>query len=320
MSTNRFNLLNLLSPTWWTATAIPTFLDRYDIERRYYTRFSPDGCDVMSEDWDTLLIVDACRFDMFEGQTEIDGELSSRRSRGSNTAEFLEMNFTDETYHDTIYLTGNPIHRVDQWCSVNLDTVFYKIEDVWANSWDEEANTVRPEPIKDQIKAVHDTHPDKRIIGHFIQPHQPFIGATGAQLDEAGMRGRDVYLDQESDFGKKVWEKLEDGTVSAEVVWQAYRENLDIVLPYVRELCETLDGKTIVTSDHGNLVAEFAWPFPRKRYGHPRGIHTKKLVTVPWLEPEFDTRRKVRSESPVRKTEAVDEAERLDRLEYLGYR
>ncbi|WP_136601144.1 hypothetical protein [Salinigranum halophilum] len=274
----------------------------------------------MSEEWDALLILDGCRFDMFEEQTEMEGTLSSRNSLGSNTAEFLERNFEDAEHYDTIYVTGNPIHRVDEWCSVDLDAVFYKIEDVWEDSWDETVNTVRPGPVKNRIADIHAAHPNKRIIGHFIQPHQPFITSTGEQLTEAGMRGRDVYLNRDSTSGKKIWEQLEDGTVSKELVWQTYRENLDLVLPHVRALCERLDGKTVITSDHGNLVDEIAWPFLRKRYGHPRGIHTRQLVTVPWLELGFDTRREIQSEVPVTDPGAVDEQERIERLNHLGYR
>lgn len=51
-----------------------------------------EGTNVMSEDWDTLILLDACRYDMFADDASLDGRLESRISRGFTSEEFLDQN------------------------------------------------------------------------------------------------------------------------------------------------------------------------------------------------------------------------------------
>lgn len=72
-----------------------------ELNRLYFTRFytkpfNEDGVDVFTEDWDNLIILDACRYDMLESAS-IEGTLEHRISRGSNTVEFLFGNFTEKS-------------------------------------------------------------------------------------------------------------------------------------------------------------------------------------------------------------------------------
>ncbi len=45
---------------------------------------------VFREDWDNLIVLDACRHDLYE---EVNGETDHRITLGSRTMEFLEKNF-----------------------------------------------------------------------------------------------------------------------------------------------------------------------------------------------------------------------------------
>jgi len=274
----------------------------------------------MDEDWDTLILLDACRFDLFQEVNTVPGTPGHRISEGSNTPEFFEANFGDAEYYDTVYVTANPVPRVDEWCSVDVDSVFHEVVDVWQDNWDESVHTVRPEPVAEAIREAHDEYPKKRIFSHFIQPHQPFIGETGQEIDDRGMRAYEKLSGEQTGSGKQVFEQLEAGELSVDRVWQAYRENLELVLPHVEDLCNDLAGKIVVTSDHGNMFGGFAWPFPIRQYGHPENIHTAALTRVPWLEPEHDTRREITAEAPVNTEPETDREETLDRLEHLGYR
>lgn len=287
---------------------------------RYFTNLPKNRSDIMDEEWDNLLILDACRYDVFEEVNDLPGTLEYRLSNGSRTPEFFEENFGDSKHYDTVYVTANPVPRVDEWCSVNIDTIFHEVIDVWRVHWDEEVNTVRPEPVAGAIRNAHANYPDKRILGHFIQPHQPFIGETGREIEERGISAYDRLVKEKKASGKKVWEQLEDGELSVERAWQAYRENLELVLPHIRDLCDELSGKTVITSDHGNLFGEFVWPFPVRKYGHPAGIHTTNLIKVPWLELEFEEGREIVWEAPENSEAEADEEERLKRLQHLGYR
>ncbi len=272
----------------------------------------------MSEDWDNLLILDACRYDMFADRIDLDGELQSRISLGSSSEEFLERNFASGEFHDTVYINSNPyIHRL------NLDEgTFHAVIDC-ISDWDTELQTVTPETVAQAAVDAHETHSEKRLIVHFMQPHAPFIGEIGQNMvgggwtmDDEGEPHRDI----ETEPG--IWNQLRDGTadVDLERVWKAYMENLDVVLAEVTDLLETLDGKSVITADHGNFVGERLSPIPsRQKYGHPYGVHAEELVKVPWFVIEGDGRREVQAEPPVEQ-ETVDEEIVDERLEALGYR
>jgi hypothetical protein len=105
-------------------------------------------------------------------------------------------------------------------------------------------------------------------------------------------------------------------------VWEAYNENLDVVLAEVEPLLGELSGKSVITADHGNLVGERLGPVPtRRKYGHPYGVHTEELVKVPWFVVEGDARKTVRAEPPVEGDgEGISDAELEDKLAALGYR
>ena len=74
-----------------------------------------DGIDVMSKDWDRLIVLDACRFDVFdELASDIPGELEKVESRASATTQFLRANFSNSVLHDTVYVTSNPqLYRIE---------------------------------------------------------------------------------------------------------------------------------------------------------------------------------------------------------------
>ena len=83
------------------------------INRLYYTARNPDnynanGISVFTEDWDNLVILDACRYDYFAEQSNLNGTLTTRISRASATREWVRANFTDRQLHDVVYVSANP--------------------------------------------------------------------------------------------------------------------------------------------------------------------------------------------------------------------
>lgn len=90
----------------------PNLLFR-ELNRLYYRRlnlrtYNSAGVDILAEDWDNLLILDACRYDMFKSYAELPGRLEHRISKGSATYEFLSGNFKERSALDTVYATANP--------------------------------------------------------------------------------------------------------------------------------------------------------------------------------------------------------------------
>lgn len=295
--------------------AAPGFLGRELnrlYHRRLYTRpYNTAGVSIFDEDWDNLIILDACRYDMFAEQSTLDGDLQHRQSRGSSTVEFLRANFDGRDLRDTVYVTANPqLYR-------NRDTIetdLHAVIDVWEkDGWDEEHKTVLPETMVEYVREATLEYPDKRVVSHFIQPHYPFL------YDESVFDDSQAFLRPE-DAGS--WDQVLAGKISVteESLWKAYRATLDRALAAVEELLETVAGKTVVTADHGNMVGERARPVPIRDWGHPHGIYTEQLVKVPWLVIEDGTRREITAEKTETNHQGVDDTVVEDRLETLGYR
>lgn len=266
---------------------------------------------VMEEDWDTLVLLDGCRYDAFCRRTIFDGELQYRLSLGSSSEQFIERNFLrGDEYHDTIYVTANPyVHTIDE-------NVFFDVIDLINDdsAWDTDHKTVLPSTVTDTAKRIHANHPDKRIIVHYMQPHFPFVGSKSEGLEyNTGIYGRREKREPDA----HIWNRYQS-TIGADVdgIWAAYEENLDIVLRSVRELLTGIDGRIVLSADHGNLVGDTMYPIPIRGYGHPNGIHVPELIQVPWQIIENGERRSTTAEEP----NAYERDEpHVERLRDLGY-
>jgi hypothetical protein len=100
---------------------------------------------------------------------------------------------------------------------------------------------------------------------------------------------------------------------------RAYMENLRLVLDEVETLLDSFRGKTVITSDHGELLGERLPGIPVKDYDHWYGLHVPELLDVPWFEIETGPRKNIRAETPAERDE-TDTEEVEHHLEDLGYR
>lgn len=281
--------------------------------------FPPDEpCSVMQEDWDHLIILDGCRYDLFESVNFLDGELEFRISPGSATPEFLMASFAGKQFHDTVYVTANPMYRTR-----DLNGIFHDVVDVWAHDWDPTHRTVLPSDMSAAAIEAEEEFPHKRIITHFMQPHYPFIGPLSEEIgDHAGneLTYRNVTGSGNGRDHPTVWQLVEQGEVDEDLAWEAYAENLRIALEHVQDLLTDLTGRIVVTSDHGNLVGEKLFPFSGPVYGHPKGYRHEHLCKVPWLviEDGHGDRKERRVSQPADETDATTGAV-ADRLRDLGY-
>ena len=285
-----------------------------ELNRNYYRHSGPPSAtDVMAEDWDTLVLLDGCRYDLYRDRTTFANDVERRTSVGSDSWEFLDGTFGGRQCHDTVYVTANPhAYRLP-------DGVFHYHRNLLDEAWDPEVGTVRPPDMAAAVREANERFPDKRLLVHFMQPHFPFLGETGRRLTGPGI---DMHLDDEERSGElDVWDKLRYGELDRAVVWEAYRENLDIVLGTVRSLDADLDGKTVVSTDHGNLVGDRLRPVPVRGYGHPRGLYVPELVEVPWQVISSGDRRTIRADPPVETDDdGPSDAVVADRLRNLGYK
>jgi len=272
--------------------------------------YNPVGIDIFEEDWDNLIILDACRYDVFEEVHDLDGTLRPVISRGAATPEFLNGNFRDRTLHDTVYVTTNPMLERH---SDEINVSFHDCINLWAGeTWNEELGTVLPEVVTEEAKRAHEQYPNKRLLVHYMQPHYPFI-SSDTTFDKG-------HIAPDSPDELTTWMQVMTGEVDVdpEYLWDAYVENLRSALPHVEELVDALPGKTVVTSDHGNMFGERSSPIPIREWGHPPNIWTDELVKVPWLEISGDDRKNIKSEAPVVSANQ-DLSETRERLESLGY-
>lgn len=205
--------------------------------------------DILTETWDNLFILDGCRYDAlkaFYPSTE------KRYSKAPNTRRWLLTNFKDRDLSDVIYVTANPIYR-----TVNYEFKFKRIIDVWDTEWNSGIGSVRPERLLEKAKPYFDLK--SRVIVHFVQPHQPFIG-----------------FDKTPDGN--IWSHLRAGRISENEARTGYYSNLNLALKAI----EATDiDNAILTADHGNSFGvPYLWG---TLYGHPP-FHIRDIIEVPWVE------------------------------------
>ncbi|TYT62017.1 hypothetical protein FYC77_11095 [Natrialba swarupiae] len=264
----------------------------------------------MTKDWDNLIILDACRYDYFAEQIDIDGSLEQVISKGGRSWEFMEANFVGRELHDTVYVTANlHVEKLD-------DDVFYTVETV-------PASKRNPEHVVKAAKEAHKKYPDKRLIVHFMQPHRPYLGPTADkardQLNDnflrytAGVQEGAKHTKPKIDFSA-----FRYGELPIEWLYELYEENLDIALDHTYELLEFIDGKSVITADHGELLGERKGIFGQRKFGHPGNIKTPEAYIVPWFTIKSKQRREILADEPIGWDRLDDEVVK-NRLRELGY-
>ncbi|WP_227015524.1 hypothetical protein [Haloarcula sp. JP-L23] len=169
----------------------------------------------------------------------------------------------------------------------------------------------RPEVLTEKALDAAEEYPNKRLAVHYIPPHHPFKGPTA-----------DEHFPSYEDQSDALFERIQRGDldIDDETLRQAYVENLEWVLPEVERLLSELDGKTVVTADHGELLGDRTAPVPVRDYGHHVGLYVDQLVEVPWYESTNGSRRRIVPEEPDTDVTDVEKESVEQRLEELGYR
>lgn len=262
------------------------------------------GTNVFEREWDVLLILDACRYDMYQ---QIIRNSDRIWSVGSSSDEWMDHTFTDE-YADelarTAYVTGNPFS--DDRCPAHQ---LAHVNEVWRHEWDDERGTIYPQPITDHVIARHRDGYD-RVIGHYMQPHYPFIGEKTSGDEKMQWN----IIDDESHTGEglALWDQfLYAVRDDFDAVRQAYDDNLRHVFPHVETVCENVDGRVVVTADHGNALGE--WGI----WGHKPGMVHPKMRHVPWDTYECTDRETHVPQFENTETSTTDRDEQLRSLGYL---
>ena len=271
---------------------------------RYLGWHVPRGTNVFDREWDTLVILDACRVDVMReiaAEYPFVGQIDSFESIGSMSEEWMAKTFTEEyrdELADTVYVTANVFSE-----RVLSSDQFAELDEVWRYAWDDELGIVPPRPVTDRAIAAARTHRPERLIVHYMQPHHPFIGEStveGFAADPFGREDRTTVVDA-----------LRQGDISHEDVWKAYRANLEVALDDVELLLSNHDAETVVlTADHGEGFGE--WGI----YDHPAGCLHPVVKNVPWVET---TAEDTGEYDPSVEPSTADDIDVEERLRGLGY-
>jgi len=283
--------------TWWKARTLD------HVVARYYRMRRNKGTFIMDEDWDNLIILDGCRYDTFIEVTGINCEY--RISRGSCTPRFLLENFAGGKFEDTIYVSANPYIYL-------IKNKLHKVINVWKFGWNDELGTVLPETMVEYALKIEKRYSDKRLIIHFMQPHFPYINDSEFILyrqrdpEEFIKNPLHIIFTNYDSLHKPFnpFAEIEKGNLEITRVYEAYKRNLEIVIPHAFYLAKKLKGKTVITSDHGEAFGEWAYPFPIRVFGHPPYIHIPALVKVPWLVFDKKKRKNIKESGEEEKLRA----------------
>lgn len=276
-----------------------------------------DGIRVMEEDWDNLIILDACRRDLFEEVADLEAfdEYRYVESADSNTTPWTVKNFTGRQFGDTVYITANPA------TSREAPHAFHRLIEVWDDkeAYDESTYSIPPESVIECASEAADKYPDKRLVVHFVQPHYPFIPRPDLVFRTywraAAYVG--VNVEEKSEGPSDIWSAVKQGIASKEEAWEGYRANLEFMLSDAVGLAEDLPGKSVVSSDHGNMIGERS-PFGRQIYGHPNDYRSPELIEVPWAVVDSKNRKTI-TDDGAESSGSMDSDIINERLNALGY-
>lgn len=281
-----------------------------------HTDYTVAGSATWERDWDVLLILDACRYDVFEDLYGSDPRfhIDSMESAGSASPEWMINNFDSKhvaQMAETAYVTGNPYSA-----KYLTRERFQRVEEVWRYQWDDEAGTVLPGVLSDAaIRIWEDANPERMIV-HYVQPHKPYVQAS----DSAKMEREDFTFNLLKVFASRALRTYPDfkkaearrGKISDAELRNLYRENLEYVVDSLEEtILQRLDADLVISADHDELLGEHGV------YHHPAYMRYPELRQVPWVSVDTASDGQY---TPTQQMEDRDDTDLTEKLADLGYR
>lgn len=239
------------------------------------------GQNIYKDDWDLLIILDACRVDALrEVAPEYDfiTDVQHRWSVGSTSNEWLSKTFT-ESYQDqigeTTYVTSNLFARkvleeheypptqhqeripfsAHSWDTIDVSAFEY-VDRVWQYADQEPDGSFPPRRVTDRAIHLARNQDPSRLVVHYMQPHSPYTPVNEPR--------------------KEQWLA---GDIDKETIWEAYLETLRYVVDNVELLLKNVDSEQVViTADHGEAFREYGIP------GHLLAFPQPDVKRVSWVE------------------------------------
>lgn len=261
----------------------------------------------LEREWDMAIILDSCRYDYFKSiHTEhFDGGKLEKQRGASCTTHWIQSVYR-EKHPEIVYVSANPwINSLAQWNGFDPRNKFYKILDVWDWGWEKERKTIPPHKVTEAGLNVSERYGEKKIIIHYLQPHYPYKGIKIPEEVDMHFDGvTDSYwkAGRNNTFFRLIDKALEDmlgrsrkwelreslglppnhieehlwRNYSPEELRSFYRENLRWVLNEVERLLENVEGKIVITSDHGEALGE------KGEFFHQIGTENPAVREIPF--------------------------------------
>ncbi len=252
-------------------------------------------------DWDVLVVLDACRYDVLDGVTH--WPVDRCRSPGSATGHWLAECERSGVLAESHVATGNANY-------VNWDVGAEDVEHVWRAHWNDRLGNVLPGPVLDAAdEFLTDGH--RPVVAHLLPPHAPYVARVGETwipaFPDVDVWRRNPGREDEDKLSPQV--AMATGHVDMERAVAGYRASVEstwnAVVEYVGEWLAD-DLTVVATADHGETFGRWRdW----KLFGHPNRVHVRPLTEVPWVVFE--------QASPVADDTTAEGVQ--EKLEALGY-
>jgi hypothetical protein len=240
-------------------------------------------------DWAALIVLDACRADVFHETTAGEPALAppasslTARSPGVCTPAWLAAVGPLLAERNALYFTANPVvDREVRRRGLGLDLV-----SVWRRHWARFTSRKIPSVHPFSVNGVVLTWAElgrlarRPIVVHYLQPHSPYVGEVPLAMARWGRTtdplGSACHRLPRPDRAAR------DGRLDWGLLRRAYRANLALAWRAALHLARSLDaaplrpGPVVVTADHGELLGEDG------RFGHECHWEHEALRRVPWL-------------------------------------
>lgn len=226
------------------------------------------------EEWDIVVVLDACRWDTLQQVTS--WPIESTYSPGSATSQWLTIAEETRVFEDTYIATGNVTYD-----SKSLGQT--ELHKVWETDWNDRLGTVLPDPVLSKADSLLEEG-KRPVVAHLIPPHGPYIAKINESwlpaFAETKIWRRNPNENQEEKVSPQV--AMASGHIDLNRARQAYKASVEStfeeVSSYISKWVDD-DLTVILTADHGETFGSFR---ELGLCGHPNRCHIDPLVKVPY--------------------------------------
>ena len=238
-----------------------------------------------TEPWDALIVLDACRADLFREHCAPEAETVRSAARRTDHWYSSPIGQLFRERHVLLF-AGNPVVARETWEWEEIERV-----DVWERAWGrhgpKDLPYVHPLVVNGFVAAWADLGRlrGRSVVVHQLAPHSPYIGDPSYELTWFRHAMRHTEINKAS---RKATKYPTHVKIDWDLLRRAYVGNLRVAWEAARMLADRLarDGRRVViTADHGDLLGETRDGLPegKRCFGHQQEYRNKLLYEVPYL-------------------------------------